>query len=349
MTRRERLLTALDHREADRVPLGFDATEPILQALCSHFGVASRYELYDAMGIDGFSVFSESYVYPEYIGPPPLQLADGSKSDFFGIVSQRHYPLAFAESIADLDDYRWPNADWFDYRTIKERCRQVKARDLPVVGGEGGCGITHTINLRGFEKAVCDPLLDEKLASAYLERMGDFFVEWNERWLAAADGEFDIFRCGDEVGSNVMMHCSPELWRKYFKPQLARVFAIAKRHNMKIWYHCCGYCRPIIPDLLEIGVDMWDPVPPSVAGNDHAWLKREYGRDLSFIGGIDHPNVLVGGSANDVVEDVKRRIELLAPGGGFILGAAQTMTEDIPLANILALYETALEYGKYTS
>ena len=347
MTNRERLLTTLAHREADRIPLGFDASAPIVEALCAHFGAADRYQLYQAMGIDGFSVFSESYVPPVYIGPPRLQLEDGASADFFGIISQRHAPLAFAQSVADLERYAWPSADWFDYSTVKARCLEVKARDLPSVGGEGGCGIAHTINLRGFEQAVCDPLLDEKFARTYLERMGDFFEEWNERWISAAGGELDIFRCGDEVGSNVMMHCAPELWRAFFKPQLARSFAVAKRHGLHIWFHCCGYCRPIIPDLIEIGVDMWDPAPPSVAGNDHAWLKREYGRDLTFVGGIDHPNVLVGGSRPDVVDEVKRRIDLLAPGGGYILGPAQNMTEDIPLDNVLALYETALEYGRY--
>lgn len=346
MTSRERVLMAVNHQQPDRVPLGFEAHPGVREQLYRHFGVADELALFAAMGIDGFSVFTSSYVYPEYCGPAPVNV-DGNTADFFGIVSQHYAPLAYVELVADLARYRWPSADWFDYRTVKERCLQIKANGMVTVGGEGGCGIQHAINLRGYESALSDALLEPELAHAYMERMGDFYVEWNERWLSAAEGEFDIFRCGDEVGSNMMMHCSPDVWREFYKPQLQRIFAVAKRHGLKIWFHCCGMCRPILPDLIEIGVDMWDPAPPSVAGNNHAELKREFGADLTFVGGIDQPNVLVAGTPADVEAEVKRAIDILAPGGGFILGPAQQITDDVPFENVLTLYRTALEYGKY--
>ena len=347
MTSRERILTAINHHEPERVPLGFDAHAGIYEQLFRHFGVQDKAALFAAMGIDGFSVFEASYVYPVYRGPAPLVIEDGSQSDFFGIVNQKYMPLAAAESLAELGQYRWPRAEWFDCGTVKERCLRIKANDMVTVGGEGGCGIQHAINLRGYEQALADPLLDPDFTHAYLEGMGDFFVEWNERWLSAAAGEFDIFRCGDEVGSNLRMHCSPQVWREFYKPQLKRIFAVAKKYGLKIWFHCCGMVAPILPDLLEIGIDMWDPAPPSVAGNDLAWLKREYGKDLTFVGGVNHPDILVRGTPAAVEAEVKQRIDELAPGGGYILGPGQVLTEDIPLANILAMYETAREYGRY--
>jgi uroporphyrinogen decarboxylase len=347
MTRRERLLTTLDHREPDRVPIAFEARPAIREALYRHFSVADDLALFDAMGIDGFSVFCDSYVYPRYIGPAPKTLADGTATDFFGIEAQRHAPLAFAETIADLDDYPWPSADWFDYSDVKARCRAIKARDLLTVGGEGGCGINHAIHLRGYELGLMDPVVDPEFTHAYMARMGDFFVEWNERWLAAAEGEFEVFRCGDEVGGNTMCHVRPEVWREFYKPQLKRVFAVAKRHGLKIWFHCCGYVRPLLPDLIEIGVDMWDPTPPTVRDNDPAALKREFGRDLTFIGGVNEPEVCVDGTPDDVRAEVRRRVAQLAPGGGYILGPSQNFTEDVPLDNVLALYDEALKCGGY--
>lgn len=348
MNSRERILTALAHREPDRVPIGFEAHEGVQKRLMQHYGVDSRKALFAKMGIDGFSIFMESYVYPQYIGPEPTVLADGTKCDFFGIdYHQRHLPLAFAQTASDLDRYRWPSADWFRYDGVAERCRQIKADGWVTAGGEGGCGIQHAINLRGYANALMDPLADPELCQAYMTRMGDFFVEWNERWLGAAGGGFELFRCGDEIGSNTVMHLSPTQWREFHKPQLARIFAVAKRHGLIIWFHCCGCCRPVLDDLIEIGIDLWDPVPGYVTGNDQAQLKQRYGNRLSFVGGVDQPNILVKGTPQQVRDEVKRCLDIFAPGGGYILGPSQCLTDDVPLANAVAMYEAAVELGEY--
>jgi uroporphyrinogen decarboxylase len=330
------------------VPIGFDAQEGLLRRLFAHCGVTDRPALFAKLGIDGFSVFCESYVAPRHAGPPPPVLADGTGCDFWGIdFQQRHLPLAFAQSAADLARYRWPQADWFDYGDVAARCAAVRARGIPSVGGEGGCGIQHAINLRGYEQAVVDPLLDPDLTHAYMARAGDFMAAWNERWLGAAPGGFDVFRCGDEIGANDRMHCAPETWRAFYKPQLARQFAVAKRHGLRIWFHCCGCCRPVLEDLLEIGVDLWDPVPGYVAGNDQAELKREFGARLAFIGGVDTVGVLRSGTVQNVRDEVRRCLDIFAPGGGYILGGSQALMDDTPVANVLAMYDEALARGRY--
>jgi uroporphyrinogen decarboxylase len=348
VTPRERTMATLAHRQPDRVPIGFDAHDGLLQRLLSHYGVADQLSLFKAMGIDGFSVFCESYVHPRYVGPPLQQLGDGNACDFWGIDShQRHLPFGGYETVADLDQYAWPTVDWFDYSGIRERCDAIHALGLPTVGGEGGCGIQHAINLRGYEQALMDPLVDPAFTHAYMERLGDFFVAWNERWLAAAEGQFDIYRCGDEIGANDRMHCSPEIWREFYKPQLRRIFAVAKRHGLKIWFHCCGVCRPVLEDLIEIGVDLWDPVPGYVAGNDQAELKHRYGDRLAFIGGVDTVTILRHGSVRDVRDEVKRCLDIFAPGGGYILGGSQVLLDNLPLANVVAMFEAAVELGRY--
>jgi uroporphyrinogen decarboxylase len=348
MTPRERILIALAHRTPDRVPIGFEVHETVTQELCAHYGVRDRLALFRAMGLDGFSVYHESYVPARYIGPPVNTLADGAACDFWGIdFHQRRLPLGAYETLDELARHPWPQADWFDYDTVYQRCLDVKALGLPTVGGEGGCGIQHAINMRGYEQAMIDPLADPAFTHAYLARMGDFFVAWNERWLGAARGELDFFRCGDEIGANDVMHCQPAIWREFYKPQLARIFAVAKRHGLTIWFHCCGCCRPVLEDLIEIGVDLWDPIPDYVAGNNHRELKRLYGDRLAFIGGLDSVTILQQGSVAEVRDAVQRCMETLAPGGGYIFGTSQCVLPGTPLANVIAMFEAALEFGQY--
>jgi len=346
MNARERVLTALDHREADRVPVAFDAPVELAGRLREHFGVEDNPSLYRAMGIDGFNIGGEAYVFPEYTGPNPYNLEYVNYFNFWGVDGhQKDLPLAKIESVAQLDEYLWPQADWFSFDHMKEKCREIKELGLPPVGGEGGCGLQHCINMRGYDQALMDPYTNPDLAHAYLERMGDFFVEWNERWISA--GDFDIFRSGDEIGSNISTHCNPDVWREFYKPQLKRIFAVAKKHGLKIWFHCCGCCRPLIEDLIEIGVDLWDPISEYVAGNNHVELKREFGDRLSFVGGVDVKNVVMEGTPAEVREEVRKRIDILAPGGGYIVGGSHGLFEDCPFDNVLAMYDEAVKYGVY--
>jgi len=346
VTSRERILTAISHEEPDRVPVWFAVQAGIRQRLFEYFGVDDTPVLLERLGCDAFGA-QGSWVHPEYRGPERLTMPDGSQADHFGIVIQKHWPLAFAQTVADLESYSWPRADWFDYSTVKERCLAAKERDMVTIGGEGSCGIYHAINLRGYQLALTDPYLCPDLAEAYMQRMGDFMVEWNDRWLDAAEGEFDLFRCGDEVGNSQTMLLRPEIWRKFYKPQLSRVWSVARRKGIKVYYHCCGCLRPVFEDLLELGVDLWDTAPPYVDGNDLAEMKRLYGDRVTFVGGVDQPFVLYGGTPREVEDEVRLRLDQLAPGGGLLLGHSQAITDDCPLENVLAMYETARKYGEY--
>ena len=137
------------------------------------------------------------------------------------------------------------------------------------------------------------------------------------------------------------------MWRRYYKPLWSEVFQIAKRHRVKIWMHSCGYHRPILEDFLEIGVDILNPIPPYVKGSDPLELKQHYGSSLVLDGTVDHINVMILGNPSDVEAEVRRRIDDCAPGGGFIIGASQGFTEDVPMQNIAALYDSVLKFGQY--
>ena len=342
MNPRERVLTALDHKEADRVPIAYCVPGDLADRLKEHYQVEDNLSLYEAMGIDGFAVDRESYVVPEYVGPNPYNLPWINYINFWGY--HDGHPLENINSIEGLDDHVWPEADWFSYDNIGEQCRKIRERGMPVAGGEGGCGLQQAVHMRGYNNALMDPYTDPDFTHAYMERMGDMFVEWNDRWLAA--GDFDIFRAGDEIGTMTTTHCHPDVWREFYKPQLKRVFAVAKKHGCKIWFHCCGCCRPLIEDMIEIGVDLWDPVHEYVTGNNHAELKRDFGDRLSFIGGVNSRKCGYVPTPDEVRADVRECIDTLAPGGGYILSAS--MYEEWTLEAVLAMYDEALNYGVYS-
>lgn len=159
----------------------------------------------------------------------------------------------------------------------------------------------------------------------------------------------DIVLTGDDFGTQRGMLIYPQIWRRIFKPRYARVFRELKELNpaIKIAYHSCGSIVPIIPDLIEIGLDILNPLQPRAAGMDGKILKKKYGDRLSFFGAIDEQKVLPFKSPEEVKEEVRVKISDLAPGGGYILAPAHNIQPDTPLENIFAMYEAVNEHGRY--
>ena len=161
----------------------------------------------------------------------------------------------------------------------------------------------------------------------------------------------DVVVTGDDLSHQGGLTYSPEMYRRLFKPRHRAVVRFLKKHagEAKVLYHCCGAAEPLLGDLIEIGVDAYNPVQVSAKGmDDTKKLKALYGRDLTFWGGIDTQRVLPFGTREEVRAEVTRRIEDLAPGGGFVLAAVHNLRPEVKPENIVALFETALEYGKYS-
>ena len=161
----------------------------------------------------------------------------------------------------------------------------------------------------------------------------------------------DVVVTGDDLSHQGGLTYSPEMYRRLFKPRHRAIIRFLKEHagEAKILYHCCGAAEPLLGDLIEIGVDAYNPVQVSAKGmDDTKKLKALYGRDLTFWGGIDTQRVLPFGTREEVRAEGRRRIEDLAPGGGFVLAAVHNLRPEVKPENIVALFETALEYGKYS-
>jgi uroporphyrinogen decarboxylase len=340
--RRERILTTLRHQEPDRVPVNLDQTsDQVQRRILAYYGVDDMHALYRKTGIDAFSVWHEhAAVVPIYRG----WRGEDPSSTYLPWGKVRQYVDPLAEET--LESYRWPQVEEFDFTTLKERLMLVKANDMTTASGHAGVGFQHHVELRGHEQCLYD-LSDPGWMDAYLARNRAFFVPYFEALFGAAQGEVDILRADEDMGGMQRMMISPQMWRRYYKPLWAQVFEIAHRHGARVWMHSCGYHRAVVGDFIEIGVDILNPVPPYVSGSDPLEMKTTYGDRLVLDGTVDHINVLIAGNPRQVEQEVRRRIDQCATGGGFILGASQGFTEDVPMQNIAAMYEAALKYGAY--
>jgi uroporphyrinogen decarboxylase len=346
MGRRERILTTLSHREPDRVPVGYDIIEPLKGAVCAHYGVKGLSELYAKIGVDGFSVWDWPSVQPVYKGPPREGVAEQDGSAAYGPwgkVGEKIYPLADKA----LDEYRWPSADDFDYSLLRDGLLAVRDMDMTAASGHAGAGWLHHVQMRGYAHALWD-VMDHAWMAEYMARNRAFIIPYFERLFRNAGGAIDVIRADEDLGGHENMLISPDLWRKWYKPLWKDVFGICRRNGARVWMHSCGYCRDVMADFIEIGVDILNPLPPYVRGSDPADMKRTYGDRLAFDGGVDQMNVLVQGTPEAVRKEVRLRMDQLAPGGGYIIGPSQVFSRDVPLRNVAAFFDAALEFGSYS-
>jgi uroporphyrinogen decarboxylase len=149
---------------------------------------------------------------------------------------------------------------------------------------------------------------------------------------------------GDDFAGQRGILISPEMWRRFFKSAYAKLFEQAKKHGLYIWFHCCGTFRQVMPDLIDMGLDVWETVQLHLPGNDPAELKREYGQHITFAGGINTQSTLPFGTPEDVRAEVRERIRVLGQGGGYICGPDHTVRPEVPVENVAALFDEVRRY-----
>jgi uroporphyrinogen decarboxylase len=204
--------------------------------------------------------------------------------------------------------------------------------------------------IRGMENAMLDPLLYPQNSDLLIGKVADLKIEF---WDAALDelGDLvDIIGEGDDYGTQQSQLISPDQFRQYYKPHFSRVLDFIKSKNpeLKIMFHSCGNVRPVLPDFVEMGVDILNPVHVTSSGMEPKQLKKDFGRDMVFWGGgIETQNTLPLGSPQDIKDDVKRNIDALAPGGGFVFSTVHNIQAEVPPQNIEAMWEALQEYGNY--
>ena len=242
---------------------------------------------------------------------------------------------------------------WFD-ETLDDlvaRARQIREQtDYAIAGVFGGHIYAQAQLIRGIDNFMCDLLADETLARALMDNLAEWHIEEFERYCAALAPYLDIVCVADDLGAQQGPQLDPEMFRKVVKPYMGKLYGFMKKrmNGAKLFLHSCGSVYQLIPDFIEMGVDILNPVQVSAADMDSKRLKAEFGDDIIFWGGgCDTQNVLPNGSVEDVREEVKRRVDDFASGGGFVFTQVHNIQPGVPPENIVAMFDTALEAGTY--
>jgi len=261
-------------------------------------------------------------------------------------------PLQNAETLQDIENYPWPDVNSPErFDGLRERAEGIRsATGAGLTVGSCFVGFFEGINwLRGFEQSMVDLYQNRILIEAIMEKIAELKIKYWSTVLPLYGDCFDVVSESDDLGSQHRPLISPAIYRKLIKPLHTKVFSTIKRYtDAPIFFHSCGSVREIIPDFIESGVDILNPVQVSAANMDTAELKREFGKDLSFWGGgCDTQHILPNGTPQQVKEEVKRRINDLAPGGGFIFNPVHNIQAGVPPQNIMAMGEAWCDYGVY--
>lgn len=339
MTHRERQLAAIRHQVADRVPVDCICIEPI-EAIAAHLGIAPE-AVHDALGIDG------RLVAPAWLGEPRVGL-DGQPLSAWGTVPSGDYgtarwaPLAGATSIAEVERHRLPDPAEFDYAGAARRAADMA--DYAVRGPYWlplFCGVC---DLFGMERALLHLALEPRLFEAALERIFAVVHEVCRRLLEASGEALPILCLGDDFATQRGLMMSPAVWRRYLLPRYAALFELARQRGRSVWFHSCGDITAVLPDLIEAGMDVWETVQLDTLPLGATDLKREYGRDLCFFGGISTQR-LPYLTPDQVRTETRRCLEQLGAGGGYICGPDHHLKPDVPPANAVALFGEAVGFG----
>jgi uroporphyrinogen decarboxylase len=253
--------------------------------------------------------------------------------------------------LGDLKDYPWPKGDDPSrFAGLRERALALR-RDTPYAVVSGISGVVYEIcwYLRGLEQWLCDLVTDPAFCEALLDQTLKFWLDWFRVFLDEAGDVVDVIMIGDDLAGQNGPLFNPLLYRRLVKPrQKQLVQFIRSRTKARIWYHTCGACQEFIPDLLDNGIHILNPVQVSARGMDPAELKRRFGKQLVFWGGgIDTQHILPRGTPDEVAREVRRNLKAFMPGGGYIFNNVHNIQGEVPADNILALFDTAYENGFY--
>ena len=202
--------------------------------------------------------------------------------------------------------------------------------------------------MRGFEQFMIDMMVEEEFTEQYLRKILDLQLEAYDKLLSGTEGKIDGVFLTDDLASQDSLLISPQLYRNVIQPYQKELFAFLHGKGFEVLYHSCGAILPLLPDLIDAGVRVLHPVQLSAKGMDAAVLKKEFGdRLVLFGGGCNSQKTLQFGTEQQVRDEVRTRLDLLMPGGGYIFAPEHCIQNGTPPQNILAMFETVYEYGKY--
>lgn len=349
MTSKERVLTAIAHAEPDRVPVNYYGNAGIDRRLREHFGTD---DILAALQVD-FRPVNASY-----IGPSLHQDEGDVKVDDWGVHRRwvEHetggywdfceWPLTNAP-VEEIDAWAMPNPDHFDYSAAAKTAEDLK--DFCVCCGHAGWPdvINATGMLRTMEQVLVDLITDDPAGLRLIDRRIAINLEIARRTLEAGRGKFDLLCLGEDLGTQRGPTISLELFRKHLRPRIQPFVDLAGSFNIPVMVHSCGSSSWAFDDFIDMGVAVVETLQPEAADMAPAYLKARFGRRLAFHGCISTAGPLAYGTVQDVARNVRETLEVMMPGGGYVLSPTHSVQDNTPTENILALYEAARTFGVY--
>lgn len=254
------------------------------------------------------------------------------------------WPLSSATSVEDLKSHPWPEPDWWDFSPLPEIIEQLDEREEYHIRFRIGSVFEIAWQLRGMQEFLMDLALEPSIPLYIMDRLTEVYVESTRRILELVGDRLDVLYFYDDVATQNSLMISQGMWRKYIRPRHARLIEVAKSYNVPVMYHCDGAVYPLIPELIEMGVEVLNPIQADAKDMDPQRLKDEFGDRLTFHGGIDIIETLPHGTAQDVRSEVRERVRVLGENGGYILASSHHIQSDTPIENVLAMYDLEVRY-----
>ncbi len=378
MSHRQRLQAALDHQEPDLVPLDFGTggnTSPVpevYEKLCGLYGIEYQLELVPHMM--RLAVVDERILQrldidtrPIYMNPVKASQRPCSEPGYFydewgvkwrefdanGLIYREpaEGPLENA-SASDLDEYPWW-PDPFDprrYQGLKEQADTMhRESDYALIGCPAFNSVWERAYLLcGFNRMLESLVVDQDFVHAVFKKITQIILASLEKYLDLVGEKIQVVKIGDDLGAQANSLMSPATYRTTIKPYHQEIFRLIKaRSSARVFLHTCGSVYKLLPELIDAGVEILNPVQVSAKGMDTARLKAEFGDRLTFWGAIDTQKVLPHGTVDEVKQEVRQRISDLGPGGGYVLAPVHNVQGDVPAENVIAIYQSARKFGCY--
>ena len=355
MNSKGRFSTCCEHRTPDRVPVDYLAHHETDRKLKEHLGIETEVELLDALGSDFFYLpgrdlsqregILKYYKHAsnlemtetERVCPLGIRWTRGVYGAKFAVDSAIRGPLEDTDDPKDVLDFPWPKASDFDFSPLRDEAEAQSGRVR--VGGFWTGILGDVFRMHGFEKFLLNSAAEPEFIHTLIDRMTDMYMELNDAVFSVLKGEIDVWFFGNDFGSQESLLMSPGMWETFFFENIKRLTGLAHGHGLKTMMHSCGAIRPLIPRLIEAGVDILDPVQVTATGMVPAELKTAFGDRIVFHGGIDTQQVLPFGTPDEVRAHVRETVKVMGSSGGYVFAPSQILAPDIPVENILAMYD----------
>ncbi len=347
MTHKERALAPFHRKNMDRFPMWYGGAPETTANLVFALNANDEEDaLYTKLELD------YKTVRPKYIGSPREKYSDGREMGAWGVVRGGvHYgqalthPLDGVETVAQVESYqKFENPDDYDVKITEEEI--IWAKDYCLIGGCWSPFFHDSTELMDMEEFFVNMYVNPAVCEAIIEKCFSFYYELDRRTFEANPGLIDMYFIGNDFGSQRALLMAPDMWRKFYKPYVAKLFEQAKRYGCVTAVHSCGDISEIIGDLIDIGADAINPIQVNAEHMQPEQLVKEFRDNCVFFGGIDENELLSYATPQQVRDETRRMIDLLGQYGRYIVAASHDyILPEIPAENIIAMFDEARKYG----